>query len=558
LYNLFKKGDILRLIVVLLLILLSLIIFNSYEDNPSSTKRKVALIIGNSNYKGERLNALKNPENDAMEMMNVLKDRGFEIIYDVNVTESKFEEHIKDFNTKLAEDADVGLLFFAGHGIEVNNINYLLPIDATLKYKRDVKYEAINLNDIIDDMKEARNSLNIIILDACRNNPFSDTRAVTKGGLAEVKAPRGLFISYSTGAGNVALDNKKGDNGLFTKYLIEYIKEPLTLQEIFRKTRTKVKEESNGEQDPVVYDNTINSKFYFTQPSNIFSKVKDKIPPIKYRVGTASKKGNYYKVIEDLSDKNEIEGLKISPNITRGSLENCLLIQEGKLDIGTTQLDVLELHKELDDIAVLAQIYHEQLHIIVKKDSNITHFSQLEDKRISSGEKRSGSFVTGNYIYQLYFNKKMKNPSYTTLSQALERLKDKKIDAIISVVGSPANAFRDDLNRDRMNQFRLIPFDINMIKGKTKATYKPSILKYDWMNNQEIATLSTVTLLVAKKSKKYDKKMQKFIKEFNNRYRDELRAEASKDDPNKPLARWRDRVTSSLPEGIEWHLVVRE
>ena len=542
------------------MILLSFVIFNFYEDKPSpTTKTKIALIIGNSNYKGERLNALKNPENDAREMMKVLKDRGFEIIYDVNVTESKFEEHIKDFNTKLAEGADVGLLFFAGHGIEVNNINYLLPIDAKIKYKRDVKYEAINLNDIIEDMKNARNSLNIIILDACRNNPFSNTRGVTKGGLAEVKPPRGLFISYSTGAGNVALDNKKGKNGLFTKYLIEYIKEPLTLQEVFRKTRTKVKEESNGEQDPVVYDNTINSKFYFTQPSNRFTKCEDEVCSITYyRAGTASKKGNYYKVIEDLSVKNQVERLKFLPNITRGSLENCLLIQEGKLDIGTTQLDVLELHKELDDIAVLAQLYHEQLHIIVRKDSNISNFSQLEDKKISSGEKRSGSFVTGNYIYQLYFHKKMKNPSYTTLSQALDRLKDKKIDAIISVVGSPANAFRDDLNRDRMNQFRLIPFDINTIKGRTKATYKPSILKYDWMDNQEIPTLSTVTLLVAKKSKKYDKKMQKFIKEFNSKYRDELRAEASKDDPNKPLARWRDRVTTPLPEGIEWHLVARE
>ena len=545
--------------VIILLILLSFILFNSYQDNQSSTKIKVALIVGNSNYSGERLNLLKNPENDAREMMKVLKDRGFEVIYDVNVTESKFEEHIKDFNTKLANGADVGLLFFAGHGIEVNNINYLIPIDAKLKYKRDVKYEAINLNDIIEDMKNARNSLNIIILDACRNNPFSNTREVNIGGLAEVKPPRGLFIAYSTGAGNVALDNKKGENGLFTKYLIEYIKEPLTLQEVFERTRTKVKEESNGEQDPAVYDKTTNSKFYFTQPSNRFLKCKDGICSISYyRAGTASKNGNYYKVIEDLSVKNEIDGLKFLPNITKGSLDNCLLIQKGRLDIGTTQLDVLELHKELDDIAVLAQLYHEQLHIIVRKDSNITDFSQLEDKRISAGEKRSGSFVTGNYLYQLYFDKNITNLSYTTLSQALDKLKDKKIDAIISVVGSPANAFRDDFNREKMHLFRLVPFDINRIKGRTKATYKPSILKYDWMNNQEIATLSTVTLLVAKKSKKYDKKMKKFIKEFNSKYRDELRAEASKDDPNKPLARWRDRVTSSLPEGIEWHSVVME
>jgi len=543
--------------IIIVFIFLSLIIFSSCEDKKSPTKTKVALIIGNSNYDGERLKKLKNPQNDAIEMMKVLKDRGFEVIYDINVTESKFEEHIKDFNRRLSHGADVGLLFFAGHGVEVNGINYLIPIDAKLRDKRDVKYEAINLNDIIEDMKEARNSLNIIILDACRDNPFSDTRAVGRGGLAEVKPPRGLFVSYSTGAGNVALDNKKGENGLFTKYLIEYIKEPLTLQEVFRRTRTKVREKSNGKQDPVVYDKTINSQFYFTQPSTI-SKPKEKETSLTYRVGTASKNGNYYKVIEDLDAKNEIEGLKFKPHITSGSLDNCLRIQEGKLDIGVTQLDVLELHKELDDIAILAQLYHEQLHIIVRKDSNITNFNQIKDKRISAGEKKSGSFVTGSYLYQLYFDKNITNPSYTTLSQALDRLKDKKIDVIISVVGSPANAFRDELNRDRMNQFRLIPFDINIIQDAKKITYSHATLKYDWMDNQEIDTISTVTLIVGKKSKKYDKKMQKFIKEFNKKYRDELRAEASKDDPNKPLARWRDIVKTKLPKGIEWHSVVEE
>ena len=539
-------------------IFLSLIIFSSCEDNNSPLKtKKVALIIGNSNYEGERLKRLKNPQNDAMKMMQVLKDRGFEVIYDINVTESKFEEHIKDFNRRLSHGADVGLLFFAGHGVEVNGINYLIPIDAKLREKRDVKYEAINLNDIIEDMKEARNSLNIIILDACRDNPFSDTRAVGRGGLAEVKPPRGLFVSYSTGAGNVALDNKKGDNGLFTKYLIEYIKEPFTLQEVFERTRTKVKEESNGKQDPAVYDKTINSQFYFTQPSTLPSKSKDS--SITYIIaGTASKNGNYYKVIEDLSAKNEIEGLKFKPHSTSGSLDNCLRIQENKLDIGVTQLDVLELHKELDDIAVLAQLYHEQLHIIVRKDSNITNFSQIEDKRISAGEKKSGSFVTGSYLYQLYFDKNITDPSYTTLGQALDRLKDKKIDVIISVVGSPANVFIDKINKDRMHQFRLIPFDIDRIQDAKRATYSHAILKYDWMDNQEIDSISTVTLIVGKKSKKYDKKMQKFIKEFNNKYRDELRAEASKDDPNRPLARWSDIVGTKLPNGLEWHSVVGE
>ena len=224
------------------------------------TEQRVALIIGNNNYSGV-LNPLLNPKNDAQAIKEVLESRGFEIIYRTNITKREFKESIFEFNKKI-EQGGVGLLYYAGHGMEIENKNYLIPIDAKLKRKMDTEFESIELDYIIKGMQESKNRLNIIILDACRNNPFFDGRG-SKGGLAKVQ-PIGLLVSYATGAGKIARENRDGKNGLFTKYLIHYMKQPLTLREVFYKTREKVYEESSKEQFPAIYDQVVKGNFYFT------------------------------------------------------------------------------------------------------------------------------------------------------------------------------------------------------------------------------------------------------------------------------------------------------
>jgi uncharacterized caspase-like protein len=149
--------------------------------------------------------------------------------------------------------------------MEVDGHNYLIPIDADIKEKSDTPYEAISLDKITSRMQNAKNRLNIVVLDACRNDPFE--RAIGKGGLAKTE-PIGLFISFSTGAGQVASDGRVGENGLFTKSLIKYMQEPLTLQDVFRKTREEVYEASNHKQFPAIYDQTIRGYFYFTIPDD--------------------------------------------------------------------------------------------------------------------------------------------------------------------------------------------------------------------------------------------------------------------------------------------------
>ena len=246
-------------------------------DNTSSSNRglnlkttekkieqRVALVIGNNDYRG-RLSKLNNPINDSRALKDILETRGFEVIYSEDGGKKSMKQNLDKFYSKIAKGG-VGMFYFSGHGIEVDGQNYLIPIDAKIEAKSDTEYEAIALNKITKRMENSGNRLNIVVLDACRNDPFS--RAVGVGGLAKVE-PIGMFVSFSTGAGSVASDGRSGENGLFTKSLIKYMKRGLDLGDVFKKTRKEVYQASNHKQFPAIYDQTINGKFYFTQPESL-------------------------------------------------------------------------------------------------------------------------------------------------------------------------------------------------------------------------------------------------------------------------------------------------
>ena len=231
---------------------------------PNKREQRVALIIGNNDYQG-RLSKLFNPINDARALKGILEKRGFDIIYSEDGSKKTMKENLKKFYSKI-EKGGVGMFYFSGHGIEVEGQNYLIPTDAKIEAKSDTEYEAIALNKITKRMQNSGNRLNIIVLDACRNDPFS--RAVGAGGLAKVE-PIGMFVSFATGAGSVASDGKAGQNGLFTQSLIKYMKQGLDLRDVFQKTRKEVYQASNHKQFPAIYDQTINGKFYFTYPKSL-------------------------------------------------------------------------------------------------------------------------------------------------------------------------------------------------------------------------------------------------------------------------------------------------
>jgi len=223
-------------------------------------EQRIALIIGNNTY-NEPLPSLKNPINDARLMRDILEKKKFKVYFLANATKKEFKKAIRRFGDDLKQGG-VGLFYFAGHGLQVNGFNYLVPIDADIKEKDDVEFESISLNFILQKMKDAHNRLNIVILDACRNDPFSRGGG---GGLAPTSA-KGVFVAYATDAGGVASDGGDGKNGVFTKFLAKYMVKPLPIEEVFKDTRRDVYKQTDGKQSPGVY-NQILGDFYFTLPT---------------------------------------------------------------------------------------------------------------------------------------------------------------------------------------------------------------------------------------------------------------------------------------------------
>src|SRR5262249_37177871 len=164
---------------------------------------RVALLIGNSAYQGD-LPALPNPANDAKLMAKTLKSVGFDVVEAENASQDEMKKAIADFSNKLqaAGSTGTGLFFYAGHGLQVAGENYLIPVDAKIQKEADVDLVAISTTTVLRQMDFANTAVNIVILDACRNNPLSNgARGMTRG-LAEIKStPRGSFIAYSTAPG---------------------------------------------------------------------------------------------------------------------------------------------------------------------------------------------------------------------------------------------------------------------------------------------------------------------------------------------------------------------
>jgi Caspase domain len=227
-----------------------------------NTEKRVALVIGNSDYKSKPLN---NPLNDARDMAQMLRDCGFEVIQRENLTRREMIEQIRDFGKKL-KAGGVGLFYYSGHGVQVKGVNYLIPIGHNIGKEQDVEFEAVDASQVISEMGAAENQLNIVILDACRDNPLpGSTRSGTRG-LAVMTANSGEIIAYSTAAGSVASDGE-GRNGLYTQELLTNMREPgLKIEEVFKRVRVGVREKSKGKQVP--YESTaLDGDFYFVKKS---------------------------------------------------------------------------------------------------------------------------------------------------------------------------------------------------------------------------------------------------------------------------------------------------
>jgi hypothetical protein len=226
--------------------------------NEISTGQRVALVIGNSNY---QVGPLANPANDARAMAQALRESGFDVMQYTNLNKRAFEESLRAFGSKIPRGG-VALFYFAGHGVQVKGVNFLLPIGARIEKEGDIEYEAVDAGRIMNELESAGSRLNIVILDACRNNPFAQRVRSLQRGLAVISAPSGTVIAYATGPGEVASDGD-GANGLYTQELLKNMREPnLRIEDVLKRTRIAVKEKTNGQQVP--WENTsLDGDFYF-------------------------------------------------------------------------------------------------------------------------------------------------------------------------------------------------------------------------------------------------------------------------------------------------------
>ncbi|WP_171817289.1 caspase family protein [Sulfuritalea hydrogenivorans] len=223
-----------------------------------SSEKRVALVIGNSAYKTA---PLANPVNDARAMAGKLRALGFEVHAYENLTQREMNRATTKFGESLASGS-VGLLFYAGHGMQVKGRNFLIPIDAEIRTEASVRNEAVDAEQVMEQMDAAKTGLNIVILDACRNNPFERRFRGSSGGLASMDAPKGTLIAYATGPGKVASDGD-GANGLYTSEILKVIEEPgLRIEDVFKRVRLNVARATNDEQLPWETSSLVGD-FYF-------------------------------------------------------------------------------------------------------------------------------------------------------------------------------------------------------------------------------------------------------------------------------------------------------
>ncbi len=223
---------------------------------------RLALVIGNSNYQES---PLSNPAHDAADMAKVLEELGFDVMLHTDVDRRAMARSIRDFGRELKKKRGVGLFYYAGHGLQIDNRNYLIPVNTPLQEEDEVPYESIDVGSVLAKMESAGNALNLLILDACRNNPFPKQFRSSSRGLARVDAPIGSLVVYATAPGEVAADGK-GRNGVFTGHLIQNLRQTgLSLTQTIRRTRAAVVKETGGRQVP--WESSSLLKEYYLSPA---------------------------------------------------------------------------------------------------------------------------------------------------------------------------------------------------------------------------------------------------------------------------------------------------
>jgi formylglycine-generating enzyme required for sulfatase activity len=231
----------------------------------ANNSKRLALVIGNGAYTSAP--PLKNPPNDARDMAASLKALGFDVTSGINVNQRDMKRLIREFGQKLKAGGS-GLFYYAGHGVQSKGRNYLIPVDAEIQSEAEVEDSGVDVSLVLNFMDDAQNGLNIVILDACRNNPFSRSFRSASNGLAQVDAPTGTLIAYATAPGRVASDGT-GQNGLYTSELLKQMQVPaLSATDLFMRVRAEVMKQTDNKQVPWEASSLVGSFYFAAGPRN--------------------------------------------------------------------------------------------------------------------------------------------------------------------------------------------------------------------------------------------------------------------------------------------------
>ena len=334
---------------LLILLLLPFFLFSQEKE------KRLALVIGNANYdKGE----LKNPVNDARLIASTLDSLDFDVILKENLsTKRDMTAAIREFGSRRSE-YDVAFVYYAGHGVQVDDENFLLPTKETFKEEFDVMDYGVSVQNIMRYLRAQTNQVNILILDACRDNPFEsswgNTRSLKGQGLAKIPPPTGSLIAFSTDSGQTAPDGK-GNNSTFTLSLKKNILlENTSIDQVFRNVRAEVLQKTNGKQRPIESSQLTGNEFYLNPSNNfktfqkidqllinkeidsalsILNVLKNKFPEDK-RIYTKRAHINLIKGLDGYAKADYLMALKIDPNHNEAKISSIDQFDSTEIEVG--------------------------------------------------------------------------------------------------------------------------------------------------------------------------------------------------------------------------------
>jgi hypothetical protein len=283
-------------------------------QTPPPADQRVALVIGNSNY--QTAPKLANPGNDAQSMSQLLNSAGFEVTQATDLTRKDMVRVVQDFTAKVAErgPGTVAMVYYAGHGVQIEGENYLLPVDAKISSSYDLDGNSLRLVDLMGTLDSISSRMRIVVLDACRNNPFPEINDAGRG-LAIVDAPNGSIVGYSTAPGMEAADGD-GNHSPYTSAFLNIAREPnLPIEQLFKRVRLEVNNVTKGRQTPWESSSLTSDFYFFGDTAVAAGREPDRRPIVQMAANLPSRsvRQAYDYVVSEGSPENYEEFLQLYP-----------------------------------------------------------------------------------------------------------------------------------------------------------------------------------------------------------------------------------------------------